>query len=170
MPDEFVGTSTRRQTNILRLLQWLIGALLHLVHALILFPSSHMANSAFARQLTLRFYFSPAAATTSARWFWRETSTLAPHAQSLYFPEFAHAPDNGDHAEEAAKDADQWEAKVSLFDEILQIHAVKAGKEGAHTDTKGQYRKLKIQEHQGVAVGVQYGFDTINGVSLGIFM
>jgi hypothetical protein len=125
-----------------------------------------MTDSGFARQMTRRFHFSPAAATTPAGWLWRKASTLTPHTQSLYFSELAETPDNGDHAEEAAEHTDQWEAKVGLFDKVLQVHSVKTGKEGTHTDTKGQYRELKIQEHQGVAVGVQDGFDATERVSL----
>lgn len=81
------------------------------------------------------------------------------HAHPLHSPQLLQ-PVHGDNgAEDRAPGADAPETNVGLFDEVLQVHAVEGGDEGAGRDGEGEDGEFQVQKHEGVAVGVEDGFD-----------
>lgn len=85
---------------------------------------------------------------------------LAPDADALDFAEFGQAvgADEGGQEEGEAGDAD--EAEVGFFEEVLEVHAVEAGDEGAAADAEGADGEFEVEQDERVAVGVKDGFDS----------
>ena len=52
-----------------------------------------------------------------------------------------------------------------VFEEVLEIHAVKAGEERTGTDAEGADAEFEVEKHEGVAVGIKDGFDAGCGMS-----
>lgn len=55
---------------------------------------------------------------------------------------------------------DCTKSPVGLLDEVLQIHTVETGKECAHCEPKCPHAEFEIQQHQGVAVGIEDSTNT----------
>lgn len=83
------------------------------------------------------------------------------HAYALDLAQFLQSVRSDEEAENGAPAADAVEAEVGLFDEVLQVHAVEGGDEGAGCDGEGEDGEFEIEEHEGVAVCVEDGFYTL---------
>jgi hypothetical protein len=64
-----------------------------------------------------------------------------------------HGAGRGAHERERA------EAKVGLLEEVLEVHAVERGDEGAGGEAEGPDAEAQLEEHEGVAVGVEDRLD-----------
>lgn len=85
---------------------------------------------------------------------------MSVHAHALNLAEFLESICSDDEAKDGAPYADAVEAKVRLFDEVLEVHAVEGSDEGAGCDGEGEDGEFEVEEHEGVAVGVENGFDS----------
>ena len=61
--------------------------------------------------------------------------------------------------------ADIEEAKIGFFDEVLNVHAVERGDEGTRADAQGADGESKIEDHEGVEVGVEDCFCSVGAFS-----
>ena len=89
----------------------------------------------------------------------------APHAEALDPAQPAETPDADAKAHEGAPGADAPEAEVGLLEEVLEVHAVEGCDEGAAAEAEGGDAELEVEQHQGVAVGVEDGFYDFFGVA-----
>lgn len=88
-------------------------------------------------------------------------SPLTIHTDALDAPQLLQSKDADQGGEGEAEGADAGEAEVGLFDEVLEVHAVEAGDEGARADAKGADAEFEVEKHEGVAVCVEDGFHAV---------
>jgi len=86
---------------------------------------------------------------------------MSVHADPLNLAQFLEAVGSDDDAEDGAPGADAEEAEVAFFDEVFQVHAVEGGDKGACCDGEGRDGEFEVQEHEGIAVCVEDGFDAV---------
>ena len=72
-----------------------------------------------------------------------------------------------DGAGDGAEDGDAAEAEVGLFDEVLEVHAVEGGGEGAGGEAERVDGEFEVELHEGVAIGVEDGADAVGGAPEG---
>lgn len=51
------------------------------------------------------------------------------------------------------------ESKISLFEEVFEVHTEQACNDGASAEAEGADAKFEIEQHEGVSVCVENGFD-----------
>lgn len=90
----------------------------------------------------------------------------SPHADALDLAQLLDANGDCDGGGDGADAADAPEAEVGLLDEVFKVHAVEGGEEGAGGETEGPDGEAEVEEHEGVAVGVEDGFDARRIVSM----
>lgn len=86
---------------------------------------------------------------------------LPPHGHTLHLTEFLEAvgADEGGEDEGAAHHADETE--FGFLHEVFQVHPVQRCHEGAGSDAERADAEAEVEKHEGIAVGVEDGFDSV---------
>src|SRR5207249_4818668 len=88
-------------------------------------------------------------------------ATVAEHTDLLDLPQLVQAVDANDDGEREAPDRDADEAEMRFLDEVLEVHAVEGGYEGAGTHAEGPDGEFEVEEHEGVAICVEDGANAV---------
>ena len=95
-------------------------------------------------------------------------AAVAPHGESLHTLQLADPVDGDDATEDCAPGGDAPETEVRFLDEVLEVHAVEGGDEGACSEGEGEDGEAEVEQHEGVAVSVEDGFDAGVGGSVSV--
>lgn len=71
------------------------------------------------------------------------------------------AVDEDDGAGDGAEGGDGAEAEVGFLDEVLEVHAVEGGGEGAGGEAEGVDGEFEVELHEGIAVSIEDGTNTV---------
>lgn len=111
--------------------------------------------------LTLLIRLSPTALTPLL-------PTLSPHTNSLDLSQLRKSIRTNHACENHRPYSDADKAEIGLFDKVFQVHAIEGGDEGPGPDAKSADAEFEVEEHEGVAVGVENGFYAA-GVLVAVF-
>lgn len=81
------------------------------------------------------------------------------HLDTLQDAEFPYAVAAYPEGHERGHDGDGSKAPIGLFYEVLEVHAVQTCDERAHGETQSTDAVFQLQQHEGVAVGIENGTD-----------
>ncbi|KAI5294128.1 hypothetical protein KEM56_005912 [Ascosphaera pollenicola] len=94
-------------------------------------------------------------------------ASLAPHAHALDLAQLAEREPADERGGAEAEARDAREAEVGFLDEVLEVHAVEGGAEGAEGEAEGADAEFEVEQHEGVAVRVEDCFDAVKRTGLG---
>lgn len=86
---------------------------------------------------------------------------FAPHADTLKLAQFGEPIDTDNNRNGKACNGHGAKTQIRLFDEILQVHSVKCGKQGSGCESERSDAEFEVQKHEGVAIGIQDGFNAV---------
>lgn len=86
---------------------------------------------------------------------------LTPHANALQFAKFCESVQANNPSHSETDNRDTTKAEIRLFNEVFQVHSVEGGEESSRGKTKGTYAELQVEEHEGIAIGVENCFNSV---------